>query len=84
MGQPIHRSLCLCCLVTAGSNANNDTAQCTNNTIPMPEEIVLTLTTKNETITLNLTRNTNIPSDVPVIVAANGTQTKWKENSVQV
>ena len=50
----------------------------------MPGEIVLTLTTENETITLNLTRNTNIPSDVPVVVAANGTQTTWKQNSDQV
>jgi len=50
----------------------------------MPEEIALTLTMENETIILNLTRNANIPSDVPVIVAENGLQTTWKPNSSQV
>ena len=50
----------------------------------MPGEIVLTLTMENGTITLNLTRNMNVPSDVPVVVAANGVQTTWKRNSDQV
>lgn len=51
----------------------------------MPEEIVLTLTTEDDgAIALHLTRNTNIPSDVPIVVAANGEQATWTPNSGQV
>jgi len=72
------------CLVTTGNNSNSSATQRNNNVTTMPGEIVLTLTTKNGTITLNLTRNMNIPSDIPVVVAENGAQTTWKPNSGQV